>query len=139
MEVDGGGMELSGGGGGGGGLSSVSHEGGRGLAQSVSHDGAEAQFEALLLEELEVEATAGPEPPPDATDLRMCDDWLGGELHLRGLQDGVLLQYVLLRLVVTKRLQREKRNVNHGSRALGSRGGRRESVCGLTLRPYKHW
>lgn len=30
-----------------------------------------AQFEELLLEELDVEATAMPAPPEDATDLRM--------------------------------------------------------------------
>lgn len=34
--------------------------------------GAWAQFEALLLEELDVEAMAMPEVPEEATDLRMC-------------------------------------------------------------------
>lgn len=38
--------------------------------QSVSRL-TQAQFEALLLEELDVEATAVPEVPEEATDLRM--------------------------------------------------------------------
>lgn len=33
---------------------------------------ASAQFEALLLDELDVEATAMPKVPEEATDLRMC-------------------------------------------------------------------
>lgn len=40
--------------------------------QSVKRRGvATAQFEALLLDELDVEATAMPEVPEEATDLRM--------------------------------------------------------------------
>lgn len=40
--------------------------------QSVQRRGvATAQFEALLLDELDVEATAMPEVPEEATDLRM--------------------------------------------------------------------
>lgn len=38
----------------------------------TSEDGRGSQFEALLLEELEVEATAMLELPVAATDLRMC-------------------------------------------------------------------
>lgn len=38
----------------------------------TSKDGWGSQFEALLLEELEVEATAMLELPVAATDLRMC-------------------------------------------------------------------
>lgn len=34
-----------------------------------------------------------------------CDYWFWGELHVGGLQDGVLLQDVLLGLVVAKRLE----------------------------------
>lgn len=42
------------------------------FSQSVKRRGvATAQFEALLLDELDVEATAMPEVPEEATDLRM--------------------------------------------------------------------
>lgn len=42
------------------------------FGQSVKRRGvATAQFEALLLDELDVEATAMPEVPEEATDLRM--------------------------------------------------------------------
>lgn len=42
------------------------------LRMKTSEDGRDAQFEALLLEELEVEAMAVLELPVAATDLRMC-------------------------------------------------------------------
>lgn len=67
-----------------------------------------------------------------------CDYWFRGELHVRGLKDGVLLQDVLLGLVVAKRLVRKHENVTKS-------GG---DICfaplllpGVypTLRPYKHW
>jgi len=34
-----------------------------------------------------------------------CDDWFGGKLHICCLQDGVLLQDVLLGLIVAKGLK----------------------------------
>lgn len=81
-----------------------------------------------------------------------CDYWFRGELHVGGLQDGVLLQDVLLGLVVAKRLesrdQREKVNLRKDFKCVSSSLKKKcfeDSGLALllrvspTLRPYKHW
>lgn len=45
-----------------------------------------------------------------------CDYWFRGELHICGLQYGVLLEDVLLGLVVAKRLESGEEKVNTKTR-----------------------